>query len=386
MNTRRSFMAGLIWAFVILLAACSGSAPTDSTSSESAAEEPSASDISGTLRILTWEGYAPDELINKFEAETGVEVEVTYIADNGEIISKLRATGGEGYDLAFPSVDNVRLAQEQFDIYQPLDLSRVENPDVLVKSLADKVANYSTVGGAVYSLPAVWGTSGLVVNTAKVAPGEIDSYSDLCDSQYAGQVTYRSRFPTFAGAMYALGYDPFQFALDEPENVEGWEEMVEAAYTYLADCKGNVKAYWTSRQEHIDFMLSEETILSQGWDGTGWVLSQENPDIKFVAPAEGALGWVDTFTLPAGAENIDAAYAFINFMYDPENAGELTKGGGFLSPVQGATEFWSPELKALVDESFPPEAIDNIKWYPPRSAEFEDVVNSYIEKLQVAGG
>ncbi|NER82571.1 MAG: extracellular solute-binding protein, partial [Leptolyngbya sp. SIO1D8] len=163
MFKRRRFFDRLVWACVILMAACSGTAEAPS---EGDTETATGGEPSGTLQLLTWEGYAPDELIAKFEAATGVEVEVTYISDNGEIISKLKATGGEGYDLAFPSVNEVKLAQEQFDIYQPIDVSQVENADVLVQSLADKVAEYSTVDGEVYSLPAVWGTSGLIVNTA----------------------------------------------------------------------------------------------------------------------------------------------------------------------------------------------------------------------------
>jgi spermidine/putrescine transport system substrate-binding protein len=382
MFKRRRFMGLLVWACVIFTTAC---ASTTTTTTESGTETAaSGGELSGKLRLLTWEGYAPDELIAKFEEQTGVDVEVTYIADNGELTSKLQATGGEGYDLAAPSVDNVKLAQEQFNIYQPIDLDRIENPDVLVESLADKVAEYSTVDGEVYSIPAVWGTDGLIVNTKQAAAAT--SYKDLCNDQYAGRVTYRSRFPTFAGAMLALGYDPFTFVVQEPENLEGWTAMVEDAYNYLVDCKSNVKTYWTSRQENIDLMLKEETYLSQGWDGTGWVLSQENPDIKFIAPVEGALGWVDTFTIPAGAENLDAVYAFINFMYEPENAGELTKGGGFLSPVKGSTDYWPEEIKALVEESFPEQALDNIQWYAPRPAAFDEVMNEYVEKLQAATG
>ncbi|MBF2037431.1 MAG: extracellular solute-binding protein [Leptolyngbyaceae cyanobacterium T60_A2020_046] len=380
MLKRRNLFSLTVWACVILTTACSGT--TTDTAATDADTAATGDELGGTLRLLTWEGYAPDELIAKFEEETGVDVEVTYIADNGEIISKLKATGGEGYDLASPSVDNVKLAQEQFNIYQPIDMSRIENPDVLVQSLAEKVAEYSTVDGEVYSVPAVWGTSGLIVNTAE-AP-EVKSYKDLCDPQFAGRVTYRSRFPTFAGAMLALGYDPFKFSLEEPENVDGWRAMMEEAYTYLVDCKSNVKTYWTSRQENIDLMAKGETYLSQGWDGTGWVLSQENPDIKFIAPVEGALGWVDTFTIPAGAKNLDAVYAFINFMYRPENAGELTKGGGFLSPVKGSTDYWPEEIKVLVEESFPESALNNIQWYAPRPAAFDEVVNEYVEKLQVA--
>src|SRR4051794_20849744 len=57
-----------------------------------------------TLRLLTWADYAPAEIVQQFTKETGIAVEVT-LSNNEEIISKLRATQGAGFDLAQPSQD-----------------------------------------------------------------------------------------------------------------------------------------------------------------------------------------------------------------------------------------------------------------------------------------
>ena len=73
-----------------------------------------------TLRLLTWGSYAPDELVQKFEAEyPDIKVEVTF-SNNEEMIAKLRATGGAGFDLAQPSHDRIYAAQLEYDIYKPL--------------------------------------------------------------------------------------------------------------------------------------------------------------------------------------------------------------------------------------------------------------------------
>ena len=68
-----------------------------------------------TLQLLTWKGYAPKELVDKFEKETGVKVEVTY-SNNEEMIAKLRATRGAGFDLAHPSPDRISSVQDEFGI------------------------------------------------------------------------------------------------------------------------------------------------------------------------------------------------------------------------------------------------------------------------------
>src|SRR3546814_2287566 len=66
-----------------------------------------------TLRILTWGGYAPDELVQKFEEKyPDIDVEVT-LSNNEEMIAKLRATGGAGFDLAQPSHDRIYAANRK---------------------------------------------------------------------------------------------------------------------------------------------------------------------------------------------------------------------------------------------------------------------------------
>src|SRR6202050_4273666 len=77
------------------------------------------------LRIISWADYVPADLIAAFKKETGVDVEVT-LSNNEEMISKLRATGGAGYDLAQPSQDRIVSAEREFGIYKPIDVSKVK--------------------------------------------------------------------------------------------------------------------------------------------------------------------------------------------------------------------------------------------------------------------
>ena len=80
------------------------------------------------LRILSWADYVPADLIAAFKKETGIDVEVT-LSNNEEMISKLRATGGAGYDLAQPSQDRIASVTRDFGIYKPIDLSKVKTEE-----------------------------------------------------------------------------------------------------------------------------------------------------------------------------------------------------------------------------------------------------------------
>ncbi|MCK5070373.1 MAG: spermidine/putrescine ABC transporter substrate-binding protein, partial [Desulfocapsa sp.] len=101
-----------------------------------------------TLRLLTWKGYAPAKLVKDFEAQTGIDVKITY-SNNEEMIAKLRATRGGGFDLAQPSQDRISFVQAKFPVYQPIDFSRV-NTDQLTKSMVDAVKRNTEVDGKAY--------------------------------------------------------------------------------------------------------------------------------------------------------------------------------------------------------------------------------------------
>ncbi len=86
-----------------------------------------------TLRLLTWADYVPAEVKAQFEKESGYTVELT-LSNNEEMISKLRATGGAGFDLAQPSQDRITGPQQEFKIYKPMDLSKIKS-DLFIPSM-----------------------------------------------------------------------------------------------------------------------------------------------------------------------------------------------------------------------------------------------------------
>src|SRR5438876_11157231 len=115
------------------------------------------------LRIITWADYVPADVVAQFKKETGYNVELT-LSNNEEMISKLRATGGAGFDLAQPSQDRITGPQQEFNLYKPMDLSKIKT-DQFIPSMLDATKKNTTLAGKVSGLPHIWGTDGLVVNT-----------------------------------------------------------------------------------------------------------------------------------------------------------------------------------------------------------------------------
>ncbi len=332
--------------------------------------------MADTLQLLTWKGYAPKELVDKFQAETGIKVEVTY-SNNEEMIAKLRATRGAGFDLAQPSQDRISSVQEEFGIYQPIDYAKIK-AELFIPSMLEAVKKNTLVGGQSYAVPFCWGTSGLVVNTAQ-AKGA-DSWKALIDPQYTGRVSYRLKRPVLIGLGFALGYDPFALYADE----KAYGEMLSVIEAELIKAKPLVKNYWANGDQLLESVRSGEVTVAEAWDNGGWKLHDENKDLDFVAPKEGALGWIDTFTIPAKAKNVEAAYAWINFMLRPENSGFFTSAEKTPTASKDAGPFVDKAFQANFDRSFPQAVVDNIKWYPPVPAKLESMEGKVLDKVKAA--
>ncbi|WDP83873.1 MAG: extracellular solute-binding protein [Desulfobacter sp.] len=328
------------------------------------------------MEILTWKGYAPKVLVEKFEAQTGIKVKVTY-TNNEEMIAKLRATRGAGFDLAQPSQDRISSVQEKYKIYQAMDMSKI-NQDQIITSMLDAVKKNTKVKGKSHAVPFCWGTSGLVVNK-KMAPKAMD-YSDLINPLYSGRVSYRLKRPTLIAMAFAMQDDPFAKYNDTP----AYKALMDKVGQALIDNKNMVKNYWANGDALLQSMRSNEVYVAMAWDNGGWKLHEENPDIDFVAPQSGALGWIDTFAIPAKAKNVDGAYKWINFMLNPENAAVFTNLEKYGTASRGAIKLTDEKVRNNFERSFSDAAINNIKWYPPVPAKLESIEGMVLDKVKAA--
>jgi spermidine/putrescine transport system substrate-binding protein len=325
------------------------------------------------LSLLTWKGYAPQTLVDKFQKETGITVKVTY-SNNEEMIAKLRATRGAGFDLAQPSQDRIAGPQAEFRIYKAMDMGKLKT-DLFIPSMLKSTEKNTTVAGKIYGVPHIWGTDGLVINTKT---SKAMDYADLCAPENAGKVSMRLKRPTLIAMAFASGKDPFALYNDP----KAYGALMDEMGKKLADCKVNVKFYWDAKDQLLAGIRSGELTTAMMWDTGGWELNKANPDVKFVAPKSGALGWVDTFAIPAKGKNDAAAYAWINFNMRPEVAAKVASAAGNFTASKGADQMMDPVLKKQFAESFPEAALNNIKWYPAVPAGIEEIEGRVLDRVK----
>ncbi|MDR1389796.1 MAG: extracellular solute-binding protein [Treponema sp.] len=359
MKTRLPIFAGLLVIPAILLMGCS-----------SKKTEP------GVLRLLTWTGYAPEEQILAFEQETGIRVEAIP-SSNEEMISKLRATRGGGFDLAQPSQDRIVAMVEQYQLYQPIDYSKIDVAQ-LDPNLLEATKRNTGFQGQFYAVPHVFGTSGLIVNREK-AP-DVKDYRDLLDPKYEGRVSYRMKRPILIALGFSLGYNPF----DLYDNPASYETYLEEIGDVLIKGKGVVRNYWENGDALLESMRSGEIWAAKGWEQQAWKLYRENPNIDYVAPASGAMAFIDTFAIPAKSENVEGAYKWINFVLRPENAAAFTNAENYGTASKDAINYLSSEAAANFARCFTPEVMANMNWYPTVPAGLEEMEGKILDKIRAS--
>jgi spermidine/putrescine transport system substrate-binding protein len=338
------------------------------------AAQPAAADDSRVLRIITWASYVPSGVIAQFRKETGIDVQVT-LSNNEEMISKLRATGGAGFDLAQPSQDRVLGPLQDFHIYKPLDTSQVRL-DEFVPELLDAVRKNATIAGRLYALPYVWGTEGLVYNSKRTT---ITDYHDLCAPALRGRTSVRLKRPTLMAFALAAGTNPFALYGD----TRAYTALMQQVGRTLIACKANFRFFYDNKDQLLNGMRSGEIWAAMAWDSGGWQLNRENPDIKFINPRSGAVAWMDTFALPARGRNDAGAYAWINFVMRPEIAAEITRSIGNFTASKGADRLVDPRLRAQFAATFP-RGLKNIKWYPAIPPGLEEIEGEVLDRVKAA--
>ena len=287
------------------------------------------------VRILNWQAYIdPSEegavgTVERFTDATNIDV--TYsedFNDNNEVFNRiLQPVIGTGsvidYDIICPT--NWMAARlKTLGWIEPLPLDRIPNR----VNLEERFLNQRWDYGAVYSLPWQAGITGFAYDPA-LTGRELRSIMDLFDPEFKGRVALFSEMRDTLGlVMLGLGHDPA--VLDE----DGMQEALD--FIEEATSSGQIRAF--TGNEYLRSLESGDFVASVAWSGDIVQLKYSRPDIEFVIPEEGGMSWYDTMVIPKGAPNGFAAADWMNFVYDPVQAAQLTYYVQYVSPVKGVRD------------------------------------------------
>lgn len=298
------------------------------------------------LNIYNWSDYTPPELIEKFEAETGIDIVLDTYDSNETVLAKLQS-GGAGYDIVVVSHDFVPIFISE-GLLQSADVSELNGYD----NIEERWKSPEWDPGNVYSAPWLWGKTSFAYNTS-VYDEPVTSLEVLFNppEEMAGKtVMFGSPSEVISLAQVYLGLPHCE---TDPAKMAPVAELLENQREALL-------AYNSSGT--IERLVSSEAYMHQMWDGTAIRARLQNPDVQFVAGEEGTVGWFDSIVIPKDAPNYDNARQFMSFVMQPENAAIMSNFNYYNNAIPASAEFFNDDMRtaneliipAGYNVSFPP--------------------------------
>ena len=240
----------------------------------------------GELHIYNWTDYTSDEMIKKFEKETGIKVTIDTYDSNETALAKL-SSGAAGYDVMIISNDFVPIFVKQ----KPVPGGRRGRACPTSRMSIRNGSNRPWDPDAKYTVPWVWGTTSYSVDTA-VYKGPTDSLKPLFDppAELKGKVgMFGSPTEVMSLALVYLGKDQCN---SNPDDLKALNALLEAQKPF-------VKVY--NSDGIVERQVPGETVMHEQWSGKALATRQQKPTVKYVYPKEGVVGWMDNVAVPTSA-------------------------------------------------------------------------------------
>ncbi|MCY4150987.1 MAG: polyamine ABC transporter substrate-binding protein [Aestuariivita sp.] len=335
------------------------------------------------VRVYNWSDYIDEELLTKFEQETGLDL-IYDVFDSNELLETKLLAGQSGYDVVVPTGTFLQ-RQIQAGAFQKLDYSKLPNSTNLWDVVAERTAQYDP--GNQYSINYMWGTTGIGVNVTKVTEllggnASIGSLSLVFDPSNMEKLAtcgvHMVDAPTemIPAALQYLGEDPNSH---DPEVIAKAEAVFAAVRPYIQKFHS---------AEYINSLANGEICVAFGFSGD--ILQARDRaaeagndfEIAYNPPSEGALMWFDQMAIPADAPNPEGAHQFLNFIMDPENIAQASNYVYYANGNLASQEFLIEDV--ISDTAIYPDAttLDNLYTTTPYPTRTQRVVTRLWTKIK----
>jgi spermidine/putrescine transport system substrate-binding protein len=381
LNRRAFIKAGTATAgmAVVLMACGSSDSATDTTAAPGGDGAKLASGdwsrvinkSSGTLAMYTWGDYDDPELVGALaESSLDVKMKIDYFGSNEDLITKLSAGGGKssGFDIVVPTGPYIVQMVEK-GLIQKFDKTLIPNMSNIDPAFLgqawDKTNDYSVCKN--------WGCTGFFYDTTKIKK-ELNTWQDFLDAcmgEASGQCSFIDAAPNFAGAYFwANGIDwntEDKASLDAAEKflVNELAPHVKAFDSYpstkLAEGAYSLSQAWNGDARQAYFRIKDAGGTPENWR---WVLA--GPDTEL---------FMDNFCIAAGAPNVEAAHAWINWILIPENSIKDLEYIGYHTGMK--------DMEKLISELAPDLVKGDIIFFTPEQVKtmHTQVLNTSIDRL-----
>lgn len=299
------------------------------------------------LYFANWSEYIAESTIADFEAATGIKVHY-FEFDDIEELEEVWLEEGRHFDIIVPGSDNIPkyIAAGQL---QKLDRNRIDNWSQNDPKFMQRLQQFDPDNA--YAFPYLWGTVGIGYNVQAVEKAfggamPEDSWSLLFDPENLGKLDHcnatlmRSPEEIFDVALKYLGKEP---------------NSMSVAHQYMvANLLSKVRLHVTDFDsgEYVEDLASGKRCIAHGWSGDVLEAQQEAQEagkpfeIRYIMPKEGFPLWMDVVAMPSNAENVDAAYQFINYLMQPSVIATISNETQYANANLAAQDLVDPELRS----------------------------------------
>ena len=303
-------------------------------------------DSSEQISFLNYGENIDKETLKEFEKKYGIKVNVETFDDMETMYQKI-SKGGVKYDVILVS-DALMPRMIKKGLIQELNKDNIPN----ISQMDKDYLNLQIDPGNKYSVPYMFGTVGLIYNK-DVVKEKVDSWDILWDEKYKDKVfmfdTYRD---TMGAALKKLGYS---LNSKNPKEIEEAKELLIKQRETVNPIYGV--------DNGTTMIPAGESDINMIWSGEGLNLQDENPNLVYVVPKEGANFWIDSLCIPKNAENVEGAEKFVNFVSDKESALRIADEIGYTTPNKEARLAQPDNVKNNPNAYMPKEIMDRCEIY-----------------------
>ncbi|MEZ5674171.1 MAG: polyamine ABC transporter substrate-binding protein [Thalassovita sp.] len=335
------------------------------------------------VRVYNWSDYIDEELLTKFEAETGIKL-IYDVFDSNEVLETKMLAGSSGYDVVVPTGTFLQ-RQITAGAFQKLDKTKLSNMGNMWDVVEKRTAKYDPDNA--YSINYMWGTTGIGVNVGKVKEvlGEdapIDSWDLVFKPENMEKLASCGVFfldapaEMIPAALKYIGEDPDSH---DPDVIAKAEPIYMAIRPYIQKFNSS---------EYINALANGDICVAVGWSGD--ILQSRDRaaeadngvEIAYNAPKEGAQMWFDQMAIPVDAPNPDAAHKFLNFIMDAQNMAAASNYVYYANGNKASQEFLVEDV--IGDPAIYPSAaaLDNLFTTTPYNAKVQRVVTRMWTKIK----
>lgn len=320
------------------------------------------------INFFSYSNYLPESIIKKFEKETGIRVNYSVFDDNSSMYAKLRSNPNIGYDVITPSSYYIQ-RMVKTGLLQPLDKSKIQNFQYLKPQLINQPFDPNNQ----YSVPYLWGTTGIAVNKKYINPSAVKNWSDLWQPQYRNQIMLLNDYrEVFSMALLLLNQ-----SINDTNPAD-----IKSAYQQLVKILPNVRLFNSTGIQMI--LADEDVYIGMMWSGDFLQAQKYNDNLVYIFPQEGFSIWIDNLVIPQNAPHLEEAYQFINFITRPEIAAEISQQLGYSTPNEAAMKLMPESLRR--NEAYNPSAETLKRGHVQEDIQdAETVYEKYWELLLIGG-